>query len=151
MVVANTPDAVGAEETKLQVRGPFVISPNVPTFVAPGDTFDVSVTVANNIPGSGGPDAQVNLDLATTDGLEITQKPASAATISEGRDASFHWLLRAKDRLGNADITVTAARGDERTRLASHLSIRPPVPYLTTLTSGYFKGGEKQVPVTRQL
>ena len=53
MVVANTPDAVGSAQAKTQVRGPFVISPNVPTFVAPGDTFDVSVTVANNIEGSG--------------------------------------------------------------------------------------------------
>ena len=150
MVVANTPDAVGAEEAKLQVRGPFVISPNVPTFVAPGDTFDLSVTVANNIAGSG-IDAQVNLGLTTTEGLEVTQKPASIATIAEGHDASFHWLLRAKDLLGNADITVTASRGDQSCSLASHLSIRPPVPYLTTLTSGYFKGSEKQVPVTRNL
>jgi uncharacterized protein YfaS (alpha-2-macroglobulin family) len=150
MVVANTPDAVGADEAKTQVRGPFVISPNVPTFVAPGDTFDVSVTIANNIEGSG-PDAQVNLDLTTSDGLEVTAKAPAVGTISEGRDASFHWLLRAKDLLGNADITVTATRGDQRASLVSHLSIRPPVPYLTTLTSGYFKGEEQQIPVTRQL
>jgi uncharacterized protein YfaS (alpha-2-macroglobulin family) len=150
MAVANSPEAVGAAETKLQVRGPFVISPNVPTFVAPGDTFDVSVTVANDVTGSG-PNAPVNLDMTTTEGLEITQKPASAVTIAEGHDATFHWLLRANDKLGNADLTVTASSGGESTSLASHLSIRPPVPYLTTLTSGYFKGGEKQVPVTRQL
>jgi uncharacterized protein YfaS (alpha-2-macroglobulin family) len=150
MVVANTPDAVGSEQAKTQVRGPFVISPNVPTFVAPGDTFDVSVTVANNVEGSGA-NAQVNLDLQATEGLEVTQKPAPIATIVEGRDASFHWLLRAKDLLGNADITVTAKLGDQQSSLASHLSIRPPVPYLTTLTTGYFKGDEKRVPITRQM
>jgi len=150
MVVATSPEAVGSAETKLNVRGPFVISPNVPTFVAPGDTFDVSVTVANNIAGSG-PNAPVNLDMTTTEGLEITQKPEATAGIAEGRDATFHWLLRAKDKLGNADIIVSASNGGESTSLASHLSIRPPVPYLTTLTSGYFKGGEKQVPVARRL
>ena len=109
MVVTNTANAVGSEQAKTQVRGPFIISPNVPTFVAPGDTFEVSVTVANNVEGSG-PDAPVALDLQTTDGLEVTQRPAPTATIPEGRDASFHWLLRAKDLLGNADITVTASR-----------------------------------------
>jgi len=150
MVVANTADAVGSEQAKTQVRGPFVISPNVPTFVAPGDTFDVGVTVANNIPGSG-PNAEVKLDLQTTDGLEITQKPAPSATIPEGRDASFHWLLRAKDVLGNADIIVTAESGGKKSSLASHLSVRPPVPYLTTLTSGYFKNDEKRIPITRKL
>jgi len=29
--------------------------------------------------------------------------------------------------------------------------VRPPVPYLTTLTSGYFKDDEKRVPITRKL
>lgn len=150
MVVANATDAVGSTETKLQVRGPFVISPNVPTFVAPGDTFDVSVTVANNIEGSGA-NAAVNLDLQTTEGLEVTQKAASTAVIPEGRDACFHWLLRAKDLLGNADIMVTAESGGKKSSLVSHLSVRPPVPYLTTLTSGYFKDAEKRVPITRKL
>jgi uncharacterized protein YfaS (alpha-2-macroglobulin family) len=150
MVVANTADAVGSEQAKTLVRGPFVISPNVPTFVAPGDTFDVSVTVANNIEGSG-LHAPVNLDLQTTEGLEITKKADSTVTIPEGRDASFHWLLRAKDRLGNADIIVTAESGGKKSSLVSHLSIRPPVPYLTTLTSGYFKQSEKRVPITRKL
>jgi uncharacterized protein YfaS (alpha-2-macroglobulin family) len=150
MVVANTPDAVGSEQAKTQVRGPFVISPNVPTFAAPGDTFDVSVTVANNVEGSG-PDAQVALDLQTSAGLEVTQRPPATGTISEGRDASFHWRLRAKDLLGNADMTVTAQLGDKSSSLTSHLSIRPPVPYLTTLTTGYFKGDEKRVPISRQM
>ena len=36
MVVANTADAVGSEEKKMQVRGPFVISPNVPTLCCAG-------------------------------------------------------------------------------------------------------------------
>jgi uncharacterized protein YfaS (alpha-2-macroglobulin family) len=150
MVVANTADAVGSAEAKLQVRGPFIISPNVPTFVAPGDAFDLSVTVANNIEGSG-PNAPVKLDLTTTEGLEVTQKPDANVTIGEGRDASFHWLLRAKNHLGNADISVTAEGGGKTSSLVSHLSVRPPVPYLTTLTTGYFKGDEKHVPITRKL
>jgi uncharacterized repeat protein (TIGR01451 family) len=150
MVVTNTADSVGAEQAKTQVRGPFVISPNVPTFVAPGDTFDVSVTVANNIEGSG-PNAAVHLAMTTTEGLEVTKAPDPAVTIAEGRDASFHWLLKAKDKLGNADITVTAESGGTKSNLASHLSVRPPVPYLTTLTTGYFKENEKKVAITRKL
>ena len=150
MVVANTQHAVGSELAKTQVRGPFVISPNVPTFVAPGDTFDVSVTVANNVEGSG-PNAAVSLDLETTKGLEILRKPLPDVTIPEGRDASFHWLLRAQDLLGDADITVLAQSGGKQSSLVSHLSVRPPVPYLTTLTTGYFKGDEKRIEITRRL
>jgi len=113
MVVANTAAAVGSEQATTQVRGPFVISPNVPTFVAPGDTFDLSATVANNIDGSGA-NAPVNLAMQATDGLEVTQKPADTATIAEGHDATFHWLLHARDILGNADITITAESGGKK-------------------------------------
>ncbi len=150
MVVANTADAVGSEQKSLQVRGPFVISPNVPTFVAPGDTFEVTSAVANNIDGSG-PNAAVQVNLAVSPGLEIVQKPDETVTIAEGRDTSLHWLLRAHDLLGNADLTITAAAGGQTASLVSHLSIRPPVPYLTTLTSGYFKGRSQQVALTRRL
>jgi uncharacterized protein YfaS (alpha-2-macroglobulin family) len=150
MVVANTADAVGSAQATTQVRGPFVISPNVPTFVAPGDTFDVGTTVANNIAGSGAT-AQVSLEMQVTDGLEITQKPDATVTIPEGRDATVHWLLRAKDMLGNADIAITAETGSNHASLVSHLSIRPPVSYLTTLTSGFFKDDEKKVPLDRRL
>jgi uncharacterized repeat protein (TIGR01451 family) len=150
MVVAASPDAVGSAEDTLPVRGPFVISPNVPTFVAPGDRFDLSVTVANNIKGSGA-DAGVDCFLATTDGLEIVQKPAPSVTIAEGKDASLHWILQARNELGNADITVTAHHGGATSSLVSHLSVRPPVAYFTTLNSGYFVGTEKRIDLTRRL
>jgi uncharacterized repeat protein (TIGR01451 family) len=150
MVVANTAAAVGSAQATTQVRGPFVISPNVPTFVAPGDTFDVGTTIANNITGSGA-NAQVTLGMTVSDGLAITQKPDAVVTIAEGRDTTVHWLLQAKDLLGNADITITADAGSNHASLVSHLSIRPPVPYLTTLTSGYFRGDQQKVALDRQL
>jgi len=71
--------------------------PNV--FSRPATTFDLSVTIANNIKGSG-PDCAGRLFLSTTDGLEIFQKPSALVPISEGKDTSVHWLLRAKDLLG---------------------------------------------------
>ena len=37
MAVAVAPDALGASDRRSVVRGDFVISPNVPTFLAPGD------------------------------------------------------------------------------------------------------------------
>ncbi len=150
MTVAASPDAVGAAAVKTEVRGPFVILPNVPTFVAPGDTFDLSATIANNIKGSGST-APVDVSLAVTDGLEVLQKPASPVAIAECRDASLHWLIRARDLLGNADITITAHHDGATATLVSHLSVRPPAPFLTTLTAGYFDGSQKRLDLTRRL
>ena len=53
MAVAVSPDAIGTFAKDAVIQGDFVVSPNVPTFVAPGDQFDVSVSVANNVKGSG--------------------------------------------------------------------------------------------------
>ncbi len=50
--VAVSDDAVGVENTRTLVRGDFVLSPNAPTTVTPGDEFEVSVGVANK-PGRG--------------------------------------------------------------------------------------------------
>ena len=150
MVVAASPDAVGSAQATTQVRGPFVILPNVPTFLAPGDTFDLSVTIANNVKDSGA-NAAVDCALATTDGLEIVEKPTSPVTIPEGKDASVHWILRARDLLGNADIVVTAHHDGATSSLVSHLSVRPPAPFLTTLSAGYFTDAQKRIDLARAI
>ncbi|MCQ4438555.1 hypothetical protein NO135_26460, partial [Clostridioides difficile] len=43
MAVSVSPDLVGTFEGATTVRGDFVLSPNVPTTLAPGDEADVSV------------------------------------------------------------------------------------------------------------
>ena len=53
MAVAVANERVGVYDGRTIVRGDFVLSPNAPTTVTPGDEFDVSVGVANNVAGSG--------------------------------------------------------------------------------------------------
>ena len=45
MAVAVSPDKIGTTRTATTVRGDFVLSPNAPTTLAPGDEADVSVGV----------------------------------------------------------------------------------------------------------
>lgn len=72
MAVAVSSDAVGAAQKKSPVRGHFVLSPNVPTFVAPGDRFIVTTSVANNVEGSG-KNAKIRLDLAASRPLSTSR------------------------------------------------------------------------------
>ena len=67
------------------VRGPFVITPSVPTMVAPNDKFEVGVTVANNVAGSG-ENAEVTLTAEPSAQLEIVQAPGACRCILR-RDA----------------------------------------------------------------
>src|SRR5262245_15601751 len=86
IAVAVAPDAIGVFEDRTLVRGDFVISPNVPTFLAPGDESDVTVSVTNAVVGSG-KNAPVTLTLETSPGLEIVGDGQRQLGISELRES----------------------------------------------------------------
>ena len=150
MAVAVAPDAVGVFSKGALVRGDFVLSPNVPTFVAPGDEFEVSVTVANNIIGSG-KDADVNLELKTSKHLEALSPGKVALKISEMRETSATFKLRATSTLGSGNLTFVASRGNKSGRYSVDLSVRPAAPLLTTTVVGHVKGGQATVAVPRKM
>jgi uncharacterized protein YfaS (alpha-2-macroglobulin family) len=151
MAVAVSPDAVGAGARKALVRGHFVLSPNVPTFVAPGDTFEVSVGVANNVEGSGAR-AGVKLLLAASDGVEPLDGAERTLEVGAGRETSATFRLRARAKLGSAALRFTASLGERRSSLATELSVRPASAYETLVRSGRLAPGkQEEAPVVRKL
>lgn len=150
MAVAVAPDALGAFEGKALVRGDFVISPNVPTFLAPGDETEVSVAVSNNVVGSGA-GAAVKLSLVATPGIEVLDGTERSLKVDELREASATFKLRARQPLGAATLTFTASLGTAHSRLASELSVRPATPYLATFQAGHLRDKQVTVPVARHL
>jgi uncharacterized protein YfaS (alpha-2-macroglobulin family) len=150
MAVAVAPDAIGANQKRSAVRGHFVLSPNVPTFVAPGDEFIATVSVANNVEGSG-KDAVVNLDLETSEHLEILDKGQRSLKIAEDSEVSASFKIKAKDIVGSGRFTFTASHGGKKTSYSIEASVRPPVPYMTDVKSGYFKSGKVDVEVKRSM
>lgn len=147
MTVAVAANAVGATEQKTQVRGPFVINPNVPTFVAPGDMFDVGVDIANNVKDSGN-NASVQLKLIPSAGLKLMSADSQTLVIAEQGDNTAHFKLQALDKLGSAQLTFTATLGDKTTTYNTTLSVRPAMPFQTNLQSNYSK--EKMISVKVQ-
>ncbi len=142
--------AVGAQATSVTVRGPFVISPNVPSFVAPGDEFVVSVGVANNVAGSGA-NAPVTLKLEVEGGLELVDGGERKLTIGEGRETSATFKLRATKKLGSAGLTFTAQDGGVHAQIRTDLSVRPAVPYQVLARGGMLKNGQAELPHDRKL
>lgn len=149
MAVAVTPDSLGASQKKTPVRGHFVLSPNVPTFVAPNDEFTVTVSVANNVEGSG-KNAEIRLDLATSEHVEVLDKTSRTLKINEGREESASFAIRAK-KLGSARFSFTASLADKKSSYAAEASVRPAVPYMTDIKSGSFKKDKADVEVIRSM
>jgi uncharacterized protein YfaS (alpha-2-macroglobulin family) len=153
LAVAVADDRVGVHDSRTLVRGDFVLSPNAPTTVTPGDEFDVSVGVANNAEGSGAT-AQVAVAIATDKGLEVIGDTRQAIAIGEGHESSARFRLRVRDELGPSNMTFTSQlAGNPRSsaRRQIDLSIRPATPYMTSLKAGVVGKGEREVALDRTL
>jgi uncharacterized protein YfaS (alpha-2-macroglobulin family) len=138
---------------KTQVRGDLIVTPNVPSMIAPGDEFTVSTGIANHIEGSG-PKAKVQVTLAVPPQLQIKGSAERTLMIAEGHEGAVTYTLQAAAgkaaRLGDAELRFTAASGGKSARLSGHLSLRPGVPKTASLRLGNFKG-KQEVKGLRQL
>lgn len=150
MAVAVADDATGAAEKNPLVRGPFVITPSVPVLAAPGDEFEVGVTVANNVEGSG-ENADVQIRAEASEHLQIVKTSSQTMKIAEGREQTTSFAVKANDKLGSGTITFVASSGGKETKLRSTVSVRPPATLLTQVRSSNFTKNSVEVPVTREM
>ncbi|MDD2658017.1 MAG: MG2 domain-containing protein, partial [Candidatus Pacebacteria bacterium] len=145
--------SIGTTAGATTVRGDFVLSPNAPLTATPGDTFDVSVGVANNVPGSG-KDAAVTVNLVASPAFELIGPAKQILRISELRESSALYKLKVKDglsaKLGSARLEFIASIGAKSAKLGTEVSVRPATPHLTIVQTGSFKG-DIQVPVKRDM
>ena len=146
MAIAVSNRTIGAAQTSTKATNTFIISPNVPLAAAPGDEFDVSVTVTNNHKGSGS-DRPVTLSVKTSNHLELIGENTLKLKISEGKDSTVNLRFKAKDLLGGAEITFTANDSTESSKYISTISVRPSMPYQIWLVSSFTDKKEAIVDV----
>jgi uncharacterized protein YfaS (alpha-2-macroglobulin family) len=150
MAVAVSTDSVGSKDTSAEVRGDFVINPNVPTFVAPGDEFELSASVANNIKGSG-EHAQVTVNATASPELEMIGAATQTLEIAEGHEQTVHFKLKAKSLLGSASINFRATSADKSGTISATLSVRPASPLVTFIDSGKSQEAHKTLDIMQTL
>ncbi|MBN8531903.1 MAG: alpha-2-macroglobulin family protein, partial [Alphaproteobacteria bacterium] len=138
LAVAVSSDAMGTAEAGTHVRGPLIITPNLPLFAAPGDEFDTPVTINNYVKDSG-QDAKVTLTLEPSPGLAVVDAPKDPLPIPEGGEKTVSVKLKATETLGSASVKFTAASGNTSFTIEQTASIRPPLPAMTTLVTAYAK------------
>ncbi|MEP6546843.1 MAG: alpha-2-macroglobulin, partial [Gammaproteobacteria bacterium] len=147
--VAVADSTIGVAQSQTLVRADFVLTPNMPVAVAPGDEFEVSVGVSNGVPGSG-PDAAVGLEAELPAQLESLGSPQQTLKIGELHEAVARFRFRARAQLGAATVKFTASWQGHASRLAADVSVRPASPYLTEIAGGYFTSST-DVPIGRSL
>lgn len=137
---------------KTQVRGDLIITPNVPSMIAPGDEFTVGTGIANHVEGSGAK-AEVKVTLTVPPQLQIKGGAEQTLTIAEGHEGAATFTVQAaagsKAGLGDAELRFRAESGGKSGKLSSHLSLRPAVPKMANLKLGSFKGKQEVAGLRR--
>ncbi|MDC7124012.1 MAG: alpha-2-macroglobulin [Spirochaetales bacterium] len=150
MAVVVSDDRLGAAEKTSLVRAPWVIQPNVPTQAAPGDEFDISVTVTNMNKGSG-PDSKAVLTVLPDDHLDVVGSKTFHISMAEGKDSVVKMRLKALKEPGAAELTFAVRGLGETSKRTISLSVRPPVPYHTDLKVGVVEKGKAEINTDRDM
>jgi len=152
MAVAVSDNQFAHAQEKVVVRGPFIVTPNVPLVVAPGDEFEVTVGVSNQLEDSG-QDVPIVVNLDLSEHVQVLGEATETVQISEGNETSLRFKLKATERLGSADIDFSASSDAHNAsrKANTSMSIRPAMPKNLSLKSGRFKEGEKVLELKREL
>lgn len=150
MAVAVASSAVGASETDALIRGDFIINPNVPAFVAPGDAFEVSASVANNLKHLNA-DSKIDISLDTSPEMQIIGSSKQRLEIRPGHEKTVLFKVRAKSLLGAASMTFKASALGKSSTMNATLSIRPATPLTTNIHSGQSKERSKKLALIQTL
>ncbi len=150
MAVAAAPEALAAAHTSTTIRGPFVIAPNVPTFLSPKDRLTVTAAIANNVEGSGD-SARVTVTLKPNASFVIEGSPTQELSIAEGREAVASFDVSATDALGDGTLQFLVSGAKQEAERTAHVSVRPASPYLVATSAGSVKDGKVELVPTRHL
>ena len=150
MATAVALDAVGTAQAQTVVKGPFVLTPNAPFFVAPGDEFTASLTVANQTEGTD-TTSTVSISAESIGALEVLDAPKAPLTIAPNTETTVRFRVRAKAALGNAELKFAASAGNQKVEVRSTMSIRPTTQFATEIQSGWFRKDTHEVKVGRAL
>ncbi len=129
--VAASDNAIGAADTDTTVQSPVMISTNAPLFAAPNDKFDINAVVTNLTGITDNTAATVNV--VTSDNLTVTSDATANITVADGAENLATFTASTSDKLGNADIDITAKIGEHTRAHHATLSVRPTSPYITRM------------------
>ncbi|MDR0664440.1 MAG: alpha-2-macroglobulin family protein [Helicobacteraceae bacterium] len=147
---------IGAAQTSVVVRDDFVITPNAPFTAAPGDEFEVTAGLSNNIEGLPEDEAvPIKLTLSVNKRLEIVGEKEVALNIAPQREAFARFKVRATQELGGAELIFKASYANgPKTYSAQRIattSVRPLVPLRAASQAKRMASSEESVQNDRDL
>ena len=156
IAIAVTEKKVGIESAKTISQADFVIDPQAPYFVSPGDEFEIGATVANTVAGSG-PAVELQAEVIGSAAFDAVEQKPIALKVPEGQDKVFRIRMKAKDVLGEQTFRIKVMGLGREATATESISIRPPQAYRTEISGGVYRpdkdgpAPEKSLPSKREL
>lgn len=122
-------NSIGISKRNLISKDDVIITPTVPSFVAPGDEFTLSATIANNIPGKS-TDDKFSIAIVTGEGLSIVGNKKQTISIKKLLDKVVRFKLKATNHPGNVEIKLIATYPGGKTKFIENISVRPHTPFI---------------------
>jgi uncharacterized protein YfaS (alpha-2-macroglobulin family) len=149
VAIAVDAEKVGIAEANTEVKGDFILTPNVPAMVAPGDEVNVTVGVFNNTVGKN--ETPVHVQVESSRELTPVGPSSLDLQIAEKREGVAAFRFKANAVLGAATVKFSAMRGKSEAHMEESISVRPEVAFRTQLTLGRFDNSSTSVAVKRDL
>jgi uncharacterized protein YfaS (alpha-2-macroglobulin family) len=133
MAIAVSPRLIGMAEGATTVRGDFVLSPDAPTTLAPGDEAVVGVGISNNLTGMGSQPVPVSVTLQTGPQLKVLEGATQSISLAPMREGVVTFRVKATDVLGSGALNFTARYQGKSASQRVDVSIRPASAFRTQL------------------
>jgi len=150
--VSVSDDYIGTAEGSVLARNDFVITPNVPVALGPGDEFEVGVSMMDNLrtaPGAGPVD--LNLALEASPGFELLGDRKVTAALRRGEERTWFFKLKVRDSPGEGSLRFTASGAGASSSVEERVSIRPFMPYRVSLSSGRLLKETRELALARKM
>ncbi|MDR1976732.1 MAG: alpha-2-macroglobulin family protein [Campylobacteraceae bacterium] len=156
MAVAVSKNRAGIAQTETTVRDDFVLTPNVPFAAAPGDIFEVTLGVSNNIEDlEEGKAIVADISVEATKQLEVVGEKRTKISLVKGSEGFVKFKIKAASVLGGAELKFKASytNGDKvySTSRVGTTSVRPVTPFRTQTVMGRMGGSKESVDKLRAM
>ena len=150
MAVAVANNAVGSTHKDGLVQGDFIINPNTPNLVSPGDNFLVTAAIANNMKDAADK-SPTRVSLKVSPSLKIQGSATQQLLIPAGEERTVQFNVIAQPVLGNATLTFHVEKNKAQANYQATLSVRPTQPYQPTVQIGSSTAAKQTITIKRQL
>ena len=134
MAVVTDGRRFGSASKIMTVRSPLMVTPTLPRFLAPGESFDIPVSVRNDTPGDG----RFNITAKAEGALEADLLIKDFEVL-KGRQGTVFFKAASGSEMGPSKFSFTAEGNNEKAATSVDLNVRAALPVQRNSYSGFLK------------